>query len=138
MSLFPIIQPQSVETPAELKLYKEVKWDFENNIPIFKNGSPVIVSGKEAVLIWVWKTLQTPRFRHEIYTWDYGCEVDSLMGQPYTEELKLSEAARYVRECLMINPYITDVTNITVSFVGETLNIGCTIETIYGEVKIDV
>lgn len=137
MSLFPIIQPL-IETPNELILYKEVKWDFEKNIPIFHNGSPVIISGKEAVLVWAWKALQTPRFRHEIYTWDYGCEVESLVGQPYSEELKQSEAARYVRECLLINPYITDVTNITISFSDETLSIGCTIETIYGEVSIDV
>lgn len=138
MNLFPIIQPQTAEINTELPLYKEVKWDFEKNIPIFKNGSPVIVTGKEAVLVWAWKALHTPRFRHEIYTWDYGCEVESLIGQPFTEELKQSEAVRYVKECLMINPYITDVTNVSVSFADGKLSISCTIETIYGEVTIDV
>jgi len=136
MSLFPSIQPQSVKTGTELKLYKEVKWDFENNIPVFKNGSPVIVTGKEAVLVWAWKALHTPRFRYEIYTWDYGCEVESLIGQPFTDELKQAEAARYVRECLLINPYITGVSDVSVSFGDGTLNISCTIETVYGEVTI--
>lgn len=138
MSIFPIIQPQSVETQTELKLYKEVKWDYKTNTPVFKNGSPVIISGKEAILVWAWKALQTPRFRHEIYTWDHGCEVESLIGQPYSEELKQSEAARYVRECLLGNPYIEDVINITVSFTEDKLKIVGTIETIYGEVNIDV
>jgi len=138
MSLFPIIQPQIVETDITLPLYKEVKWDFEKNVPVFRNGSPVIVTGKEAVLVWAWKALHTPRFRHEIYTWDYGCEVESLIGQPFTEELKQSEAVRYVKECLMINPYITDVTNVAVSFADGKLSISCTIKTIYGEVTIDV
>jgi hypothetical protein len=138
MSIFPIIQPQSYETQTDLKLYKEVKWDYEKNIPIYVNGSPVIVSGKEAVLVWAWKALDTSRYRHEIYTWDYGCEVESLIGQPFAEELKQSEAARYVKECLITNPYITGVTDITVSFTGEILNIRCTIETIYGEVSINV
>ena len=136
MSLFPSIQPQSVKTGTELKLYKEVKWDFENNIPVFKNGSPVIVTGKEAVLIWAWKALHTPRFRYEIYTWDYGCEVESLIGRPFTDELKQAEAARYVRECLLINPYITEISDVSVSFGDGTLNISCTIETVYGEVQI--
>lgn len=138
MSLFPIIQPQAIESNTDLPLYKEVKWDYERNIPVFKNGSPVIVTGKEAVLVWAWKALNTPRFRYEIYTWDYGCELEELIGQPFTEELKQSEAARYVRECLLINPYITDVSNVTVYFNDGTLNISCTIETVYGEVEIDV
>ena len=100
MSLFPIIQPRIVEAETTFPLYKELKWDFEKNVPVFRNGSPVIVTGKEAVLVWAWKALHTPRFRHEIYTWDYGCEVESLIGQPFTEELKQSEAVRYVKECL--------------------------------------
>ena len=132
-TLFPIIQPQAVEAGTKLELYKEVKWDYENNIPVFKNGSPVIVTGKEAVLVWVWKALHTPRFRYEIYTWDYGSEVESLIGQPFTEELKQSEAARYVKECLLINSYITGISDVSVSFADGSLSISCTVKTIYGD-----
>ena len=138
MSLFPIIQPQIMETETELKLYKEVKWDYENDIPVFLNGSPVIVNGKEAVLVWAWKAVHNSRYRHEIYTWDYGCEVESLIGQPFTEELKQAEAARYVMDCLLVNPYITEVSDIAVTFADDDLSISCTIETIYGEVEINV
>lgn len=138
MSLFPMIQPQSTETKTELDLYQEIKWDFESNTPVFKNGSPVIVTGKEAVLSWAFKALNTPRYRHEIYTWDYGNETESLIGQTISEELKQSEAARYVRECLLVNPYITEVGDIVVSFTSGILSISGTIETIYGEVVINV
>lgn len=138
MSLFPIIQPQTSETTTELKLYQEVKWDFENNIPVFVNGAPVVISGKDAVLVWAWKAIHTQRYRYEIYTWDYGCEVDSLIGKPISEELKQSEAERYVRDCLLINPYITAVGDITVTFSDGVLSISAIIETIYGEVKLDV
>lgn len=138
MSIFPIIQPQTSEAVTELKMYKEVKWDFEMNVPVYVNGSPVIISGKEAVLVWAWKALHTPRFRHEIYSWDFGCEAESLIGLPYSEELKQSEAARYVRECLLVSPYITGVNSISVTFAGETLSISCSIETIYGEVSMNV
>lgn len=138
MNLFPIIQPQTSEEETELPLYKEVKWDFENDIPVYVNGAPVIVSGKDAVLVWAWKALHTPRYRHEIYTWDFGNEAESLIGQPITEELKQSEAARYIRDCLIVNPYITDVSDITVSFTGDVLNINCTVETVYGEGMINV
>ena len=89
----------------ELSIFKEAKWDFENNIPVYKNGSPVVVSGKEAVLVWAWKALHTPRFRHEIYTWDYGNEVDSLIGQPFSEEVKAvggSALCRGMPACLPV------------------------------------
>lgn len=138
MSIFPIIQPQSVDEPTELELYKEIQWDFNNNTPVFKNGFPVFATGKEAVMVWAWKALQTPRFKHEVYTWDYGCDVESLIGQPFTDDLKQSEATRYIRECLLTNPYITDVTDVSVSFDEGTLNMSCSIETVYGEAKIDV
>ncbi len=138
MSLFPIIQPQTSEATTELELYKEVKWDYDNDIPVFMNGSPVLISGKEAVLVWAWKALHTPRYLYEIYTWDYGCEIESLIGQPITEELKQSEAVRYVRDCLLVNPYITEVSDITVTFSDGTLSISATIETVYGEVEVNV
>lgn len=138
MSLFPIIQPQAETEETTLTFYKEVKWDFENDIPVFLNGAPVTVTGKEAVIVWAWKALHTQRFRHEIYTWDYGCEAESLIGQPFTDELKQAEATRYVRECLLINPYITDVTGIEASFEGNLLHVKCTLDTVYGEVELNV
>jgi len=138
MSIFPMIQPEATDAPAELALYKEVKWDFENNIPIFLNGNPVIITGKDAVLVWARKALGTQRYHYDIYTWDYGSEAESLIGQPFTEDLKKIEASRYVTECLLVNPYIIEVHNISTAFDGEKLSIGCTIETIYGEVSIDV
>lgn len=137
MSLFPMIQPQVV-APKELQLCKEVAWNYEENKPVFKNGSPVIVTGKEAVFVWAWKALNTPRFRHEVYTWDYGNEAESLIGQPISEEMKTSEAARYIKECLLTSPYISAVSNVRISFTGDVLKASCTITTIYGEADINV
>lgn len=136
--IFPMIQPTLSEIDTDLPLYKEVDWDFENNIPVFKNGSPSIVSGQRAVLIWAWKALHVQRTRYEIYTWDYGNEIESLTGQPFTSDLKRSEAIRYVKETLLVNPYITDVTDIVVNYAGETISITCKISTVYGEVSISV
>ncbi len=138
MNLFPIIQPEAVETEQELSLYREVAWDFQKNIPVYKNGSPFIIEGKEAVMAWAWKALHTQRFRYEIYSWEYGNETESLIGQNFSEELKQAEAARYVRECLLINPYITDVTNILVDFSNGRLTIAGKLITIYGEANLNV
>jgi hypothetical protein len=141
VTLFPLIQPEvtgETEDSSDYPMYREVKWDFQNNVPIYKNGNPVIVEGLEAIKVWAWKALHTPRFRYEIYSWDYGNELESLIGQSYSQALKESEAARYVRECLLINPYITDVKNITVNQSGDKISITGTLETIYGEANISV
>lgn len=137
MTLFPSIQPRLAEQ-SSLPLYREVKWDFENDVPVFRNGAPVIVEGAEAVLVWAWKALRTPRFRYEIYTWEYGNDAEQLVGKPFSEEVKRAEAARYVRECLLVNPYITGVKDLTVTFDSERLRISAKIITVYGEVNVNV
>lgn len=136
--LFPIIQPETAEEETELPLYREVKWDFEKGEPVFRGGEPVVVEGAEAIKTWVWKALVTERARYEIYSWDFGSEVESLIGQPYTDELKRAEAVRYVREALEINPYITEVTAASVDFDNGVLTIDVTVDTVYGEVQAHV
>ncbi|MBC3938290.1 DUF2634 domain-containing protein [Anaerotruncus massiliensis (ex Liu et al. 2021)] len=136
--LFPIIQPEAVQGGTELPLYREVKWDFEKGEPVFRGGEPVVVEGAEAIKTWVWKALVTERARYEIYSWDFGSEVESLIGQPYTDELKRAEAVRYVREALEINPYITEVTTASVDFDNGVLTIDVTVDTVYGEVQAHV
>ena len=136
MRIFPIIQPSEASQSTELPLCREVAWDYENNKPIYKNGLPVEVTGKEAVKVWIWKALQTTRFRHEIYTWAYGSDYETLIGQAYTDELKEAEAPRYLRECLLINPYITTVKNNNVDFEAGRLTVEATAVTVYGEVPV--
>lgn len=138
-SIFPMVQPEASETSAaQLPLCREIAWDFANGTPIFSGGRPVEVTGAEAVKVWVWKALKTVRFRHDIYTWDYGCEAENLIGQAFTPEVKQSEATRYIREALQPNPYITEVQQVSVEFSNTLLSIYCKVNTIYGEVEINV
>ena len=130
-----MIQPKATTSISDLPLYREVAWDYQQNCPIFRRGEPVIVTGKEALKVWIYKALLTARYRYEIYTKDYGSEFESLIGQAYTPMLKEAEAPRYLRECLIINPYITDIKHIEVSFSDGTLTVSGLAETIYGEVK---
>jgi len=139
MSIFPMIQPPAPmeDTLPQLPLCREIAWDYVNNLPVFRRGEPVVVTGKEAVKVWIWKALHTARYRYEIYSWAYGNEFESLIGQAYTPTLKEAEAPRYLREALTTNPYITSVTNIAVDFAGSRLAVSGRVETIYGEVIFD-
>ena len=139
MSIFPMIDPGGEErAQAEaLPLCREVGWDFERDAPLFRGSEPVVVEGREAVKVWIWKAIRTPRFKYEIYTWAFGSEFESLLGQAYSDSVKTAEAPRYLRECLMVNPYITAVKDVSVSFETAKLTVRGTAVTVYGEVDFN-
>ena len=128
MSLFPFITyEEDVVENNPLPIYKEVGKGLK------------IVEGNEAIKIWIYKALQTPRYQYEIYSWDYGSELLSLIGKAYTKGLTQSEASRYIKEALLINPYILDVNVISTSFDGDVLSASVRVKTIYdGEVIVNV
>lgn len=136
MNIFPIIQPAVTSELQEFPLFREVKWDYEADCPVWKNGNPVFVEGAEAVAVWAWNALNTIRFRYPIFSWNYGNEAECLIGQKFTSELKQAEAARYVRECVLQNLYISDVSNLFVTFADSVLSIQCTISSIYGSIEM--
>ena len=97
-----------------------------------------MTEGVEAIAGWATRALQTSRMRYECYTGDYGNEIETLIGQGYSRELIESEVRRFVEECLLINPYILEVTDVEVQFETDKLTVYCTVDTVYGEVQIYV
>ena len=137
MSLFPFISNiDNVKIDNSFPLYKEIAWDFEKDIPILENGSFKIVEGNEAIKVWIYKAILAQRYEHSIYSWDYGSELMDLIGKPYTPELTKSEAKRYIKEALLINPYILEVNVLDVSFKDCLLSADIKVLTIYGESEV--
>ena len=139
MSLFPFISnTDEVKVDNTFPMYKEVAWDFKNNIPILENGDFKIVEGNEAIKVWVYKAILTPRYNYSIYTWDYGSELLDLIGKAYTPSLTKSEAKRYIEEALLINPYILEVNVLDTDFKDGILSADVKIVTIYGESEVTI
>ncbi len=140
-SIFPFIDPQEMEIEeTEPPMAREWAWDFEKMDFKLKDGEMYQVEGKEAVKIWLWKLFQTPRYRYLIFNWDYGHELEDLIGLGYTQGYLNSEAERYVREVIEYNlsDYVTDVRNVEVNFSDGALTIEFVAITIYGEVEVRV
>lgn len=141
MSIFPQasnVEIDNISTVEVLPLYKEVAWDFINNSPILVNNEPMIVEGNEAIKVWIHKALLTERFKYEIYSWDYGSEIETLINKGFTKSLIVSEVERYISEALLINEYILSVDSIDVNFNDDTLKVDISVSTIYGEVETSV
>ena len=138
MSLFPFISNnvEDIKVDNSLPLYKEVAWDFKRNAPIIQNGDFKMVEGNEALKVWIYKAILTPRYNYSIYSWDYGSELFDLIGKAYTPSLTKEEAKRYIKEALLINPYILEVTVIDTNFKNDLLSADIKITTIYGESEV--
>lgn len=140
MSLFPFVSnTDDVKVDNTFPLYKEVAWDFKRNIPILENRDFKIVEGNEAIKVWVYKAILTPRYNYSIYTWDYGSELLDLIGKAYTPSLTKEEAKRLIKEALEINPYILEVEITDIGFKDSLLSATVKVKTIYeGEVIVNV
>lgn len=136
-SLFPNTFENNSAGENPLDTAVEVAWDFEKDLPIFARGEPVEVRELEAVKVWVWNCLKTERFRFRHHSRSFGSEMYRLMGQTFSGEVKVAEAARYFREALLENPYITGIENISVEMDGESLSVSGKMNTIYGTAEVN-
>ena len=119
---------------SELPLLKELAYDFDRDDFIIDEDTKEfkVVEGAEAIKVWIYMAIKTIRYNHEIYSWDYGTELNTLRG------LTESEAFRFIKEALLINPYINDVENNGITFNGDDLHIKIKVKSIYGGIDIDV
>ncbi|MEA5008217.1 DUF2634 domain-containing protein [Clostridium tyrobutyricum] len=114
----------------------EYAWDFEKNDFLLKDGKFIIVEGIEALKIWTWKALHTPRFRYDIYDENYGHDIETLIGKNLSYELMETETKRFVTECLTRNKYITGITNFSMKKVNKLASISFTEKTTLDDIDI--
>lgn len=134
MGLFPSYIENDITLRAKEKpvVPKEYGIDFKTGQLTGK-----IVEGKEAIKVWIWIALQTPRYRYYVYTWDYGNEFEDLIGQGYTEEYIEAEVQRMTEDCLLINENIQGISHLNVSMEGGILTVSFTANTIYGNIEFN-
>lgn len=125
-----------ITNDEQVSLPREYAWDFEKNDFILKDGKFVIVEGIEALRVWTWKALHTPRFRYDIYDENYGHDIETLIGKNFSYELMEAEIKRFVTECLTRNEYITGITNFSMKKVNKRVSISFTEKTTFDDIDI--
>lgn len=136
----PFVSGSSVATENErtLEPFREYAWDFEHDTFIMEGGKPKVVTENEALKVWIYKTLKTERWRYRAYDNAYGVELDQFIGQtPNTADTSM-EVKRYIKEALLINPYIHTIDEITFSNDKDVLEFSITLTTIYGEMEVTI
>lgn len=121
--IFPEITYLNTKTGVEeeIKYGKEWAYNFEENKFIMKNGTPVIVEGVEALKIFIVKAIRTTRYKYMAHSWDYGCELEDIIGKSLPIELVKSETQRVIEEALIFDSRIKSVFDFNIKYEGEKL-----------------
>ncbi len=94
------------------------------------------IDGLEAVKQAAFMILNTERYQHIIYSWDYGVETMDLYGEPIS--YVCPELERRITEALMQDSRITEVADFEFEAAKKhTLHAAFTIYTIYGAVQME-
>jgi hypothetical protein len=102
----------------------------------FNTGRIVgMVDGAAAVKQAVYMILQTERFDYLILSWNYGVEMNSLIGMGYP--VFESEAKRRIREALLQDERIKEVTDFKFKYVQDkrSVLIEFSVNTVFGNVQ---
>ncbi|NIK67105.1 MULTISPECIES: DUF2634 domain-containing protein [unclassified Paenibacillus] len=67
------------------------------------------IDGLDAIKQFVHKAIQTIRFAYPIYSQDYGCEVQLMLGKAYTQGFIQVEMSRMITEALVYDERINRV-----------------------------
>ena len=109
-----IVTASNTETLSGRKSYL---FDFDKGDFVVRDGKLVECDGLEAIKVWIEKIIRTEKGRYHIYNnTDYGCHLEDLIiGNSYTIEFIEAELRREIKEALLQNPQITNVTGFLIT-----------------------
>ena len=120
------------EDSQVVKMPREYGIDFDTGQLTGK-----IVEGIEAIKVWIWLCLHTERFRHAIYSSDYGTSFEQYIGHALSDEYINTDCESEVTDALLINDYIESIENFGAVKDGEHLRISFRVMTKFGSLEVD-
>lgn len=107
--------------------------DFETGQVVEKT-----IDWKEAIKQFIRKAIQTARYRYLIYNSQYGCEIETLLGQDISPQLLNSEIKRVIVEALREDDRIQAVEQFQIIRDSDKLFVAFTVQTTEGVIEQEV
>lgn len=104
---------QTVRTLRESAVGTAFLFDWQKNCFVMENGSPVEVTGEEAVRAWLNLVVRTAAGRLRIYPADFGARAQDLVGMKLPHGAGLSELRRQIADSARQLPVIQEVSKVT-------------------------
>lgn len=124
MSILP--QGAIIENDLEVEVIEPTK-----TYRIKDNRIVGFTDGKEALKQAISLILNTERYEYLIYSWNYGSELNGLIGQQ--KDIAESEFRRRIREALSQDDRINNVDNFIFRYDKDGVEVSFTVFSIYGE-----
>lgn len=67
------------------------------------------VYGLDAIKVWIWNALATSRYRYQHHSWEYGHELENLIGTTNDIDYISASARGMIEECLKVNHHIKGI-----------------------------
>lgn len=131
MQITPITNDFNAEFETEEFANKTYKIDFKENRIIGK------ISDLEAVGQAVYKILHTERFNYLIYSWNYGVELECLIGKDY--QFILGDLQRRIEEALFQDDRIEKIDKLRIEQKNKTsILVSFIVVSKFGNLKTEV
>ncbi|RXZ77241.1 DUF2634 domain-containing protein [Paenibacillaceae bacterium] len=114
--------------PADAELDDSQQPSYTYNLDLQRGRVHGMTDGLGAIRQFVYKTLQTDRFLHDIYSDDYGAELSVNAGE---EDLE-----RWIVEALTQDDRIDDVTDFVFTAQQDSVLIAFTVESNLGQIEV--
>lgn len=140
-NLFPESMEQSWEDSGspelledEVILGRSWRFDFDAGEFVMTPTRKIAqVDGMDAWVMWCQKAIRTSRYRHLIYSRQYGQELDELIGRGYSRAVQESEIQRMVTETLMVDLRTLSVDGFTFIWQEDGCHFSCQIRNVHDE-----
>lgn len=116
-----------------IDFYVEDDPSYTYKLDIDKERIKGMTDEEDAVLQAVYLALNTERYKYPIYSFDYGVELEDLIGQP--KDYVMSEVKRRITEALQQDERIGSVDEWEFESTKKAVVVRFVIHTIYGDIE---
>ena len=111
-------------------------FDFKQGEFVFEKGTAVVLTERNALMLWVEKAIRTQIDRYNMYSGKkYGAYIEDLViGKSYGFDFVESEMKREIETALLRHEDILAVTGFSAVRSSSALNVTFTLKTIYGNI----
>ncbi len=131
--IFPDITIPDDVTPQPVTYGRELDFNFTTGQFVMEDGAPRVLEGPDALRIWITKTLLTARYRFPIYSFNYGCEMEDVIGYDIPRAVLEAEIPRVITEALIYDNRINDVRDFNIIRESDYLIVEFTVITFDGQ-----
>lgn len=118
------------QNSIDVELTSEEIVETSRTYKITGNRIQGYTDGLEALKQAIYKVLNTERYEYPIYSFNYGIELENLIGKdPIYVQIELK---RRIRECLLRDDRITEVGNFKFEISGDEIKCTFDVHSIFG------